>query len=77
MLYLDEKPVTLSRKPHRGVLAVEKNPSIEEIEKILGIDSVQPIHLTPSDAEDTEGKEKELRDWYEYELREFFETASR
>lgn len=75
MLLLEEKEVKLVRRSRKGVLAVEKTPNVNEIEKILGFDSVKPIHLTPSDEEDTNEKEKELRDWYEYELTKFFEES--
>lgn len=69
-----EKALKLNREPRGGVLTVEKSPSIQEIQKLLGLDSIQPIHLTLSDEEDTKEKENELKDWYEYELREFFES---
>jgi hypothetical protein len=58
------------------VFKVEETPSVSEIEKMLGFDRVQPIHLTPSDATDTQGKDQELRDWYEYELKKFFEAGT-
>ncbi|PFQ62882.1 hypothetical protein COD20_27000 [Bacillus cereus] len=76
LLQLEEKVPTLSRKSRKGVWTVKKDtPDIQEIERLLGIDSVRPIPLTPSDEEDTKEKETELRDWYEYELKKFFESG--
>lgn len=45
---------------------------IEEIEKELGIDKIQPIALTQSDADDMKGKENEMQQWYEQELRTYY-----
>ena len=46
--------------------------SIKEIEKALGLDNVKPIQLTSSDANDMQDKKDDFKDWYEYELRQFF-----
>jgi hypothetical protein len=72
MLQLAEKSVTLKRKSRRGVLTMKETPTVREIEKMLGFDSVKPINATPSDSEDMNEKELELKDWYEYELKKFF-----
>ncbi|WP_261134773.1 hypothetical protein [Bacillus sp. Marseille-Q3570] len=53
-------------------VVARREPSIEEIEKMLGIDQVRPIQLTPSDAEDMMEKEEELREWYEDDLKELY-----
>jgi hypothetical protein len=75
MLELQEKPVVLSRKSRKGVYMVEETPSVREIEKMLGFDKVRPIPLTASDAADTQEKDQQLKDWYEYELQKFFEEC--
>lgn len=72
---MDSKPVKLVRETLGGVVTVEKTLSVKEIEKALGFDSVQPIRLTPSDEQDTNSKEAELRDWYEDELKAFYEST--
>lgn len=46
--------------------------TIQEIEKELGFDNVEPIHLTKSDAQDRIDKGEDFQDWYEEELREFY-----
>lgn len=56
------------------MLTLNKPRDIRDIEKDLGIDQIKPITLTPSDSEDMNEKEQELRDWYEHELRKFFES---
>jgi hypothetical protein len=75
MLVLHEKNVALKRKGRKGVYTLESTPNTKELEKILGFDHVQPIHLTASDEKDTMEKEKVLREWYEYELKKFFEES--
>lgn len=65
-------------KYQKGAVNMQtKRLTVEEIEKKLGIDKVQPIRLTPSDEADMIDKEDEMRDWYEDELREFFQQGSR
>lgn len=54
-----------------------KRLSVEDIEKRLGIDKAEPIHLTSSDEQDMKEKDEEMRDWYEDELREFYRQARR
>ena len=49
------------------------NLSVYDIEKILGIDNIEPIHLTESDAKDRLDKTEDFSDWYEEELRNFYE----
>lgn len=48
-------------------------PSIEEIEKRLGLDTIQPIQLAPGHAKDLEEDEDTCRKWYEEELRKLYE----
>lgn len=51
---------------------MEKQPSILEIERALGLDSVKPIRITPSDEADFLEKADDFRDWYESELKELY-----
>lgn len=51
-----------------------KKLTIQEIEKELGFDKVQPITLTPSDTKEFEEKNDPFRKWYEDELRKFYES---
>lgn len=53
----------------------KKEPTIREIEKALGFDTVTPIILTFSDAKEFEEKGDPFKEWYEDELREFFKNA--
>ena len=46
--------------------------TIEEIEKELGLDNVVPIQLTKSDEQDRLDKNEDFQDWYEQELREYY-----
>lgn len=46
--------------------------TIEEIEQELGFDKVQSIQLTKSDSQDRIEKDEDFQDWYEEELREFY-----
>jgi hypothetical protein len=72
MLLLAEKSVSLNRRSRRGVMSLKETPSVREIEKMLGFDSVMPINATPSDSADMIDKDQELKDWYEDELKKFF-----
>jgi hypothetical protein len=51
------------------VISLKETPSVREIEKMLGFDSVMPINATPSDSADMIDKDQELKDWYEFELK--------
>ncbi|WP_018250372.1 hypothetical protein [Orenia marismortui] len=50
-----------------------KKKTIEEIEKELGFDKIEPVQLTPSDAKAMEEDGDYFDEWYEEELREFYE----
>jgi hypothetical protein len=67
----------LVKDDYKGAVNVSKRLSVEEIEKKLGIDQTKPIQLTPSDEVDMKSKDDDLKDWYEDELREFYERENR
>lgn len=48
------------------------NLSVSDIEKALGIDNIEPIRLTESDAKDRLNKGENFDDWYEEELRKLY-----
>ena len=72
MLILGDKSVSLRRVSHKGAMKIKDTPNLEEIEKIMKFDEIQPIQLTPSDEQDMNNKNEDLHNWYEDELREFF-----
>jgi hypothetical protein len=67
-----------SRQPKEEIIMPDK-PSIEEIEKRLGIDKakIRPILASPSDIKDLEEKGDTFRDWYEEELRTLYEEENK
>lgn len=46
--------------------------SINKIEKELGLKSISPVHFSKSDIDDRANKNEDYSDWYEEELREFY-----
>jgi hypothetical protein len=67
------KKVSKKISKQKGV-ATMKKLTIQEIEKELGFDKVQPIALTPSDTKEFEEKNDPFRKWYEDELHKFYEN---
>ncbi|RNF40403.1 hypothetical protein [Planococcus salinus] len=72
MLTLGNKSITLKRTPLKGEMKRNTNLSIDEIEKEMRFNNIQPIQSTPADEQDMNDKSEELRNWYEDELRQFF-----
>lgn len=58
--------------PPKGGVVVEKEPTIAEMEKMLGLDKVRPVQVSDSDQSDVESKKAELRLWYEEEVRALY-----
>ena len=67
-----------SRQPKEEIVMPDKL-SIEEMEKRLGIDKskIRPILASPSDIKDLEEKGDSFREWYEEELRDFYEEENK
>ncbi|KSU83426.1 hypothetical protein GA0061096_2681 [Fictibacillus enclensis] len=63
-------------KSSEGVSVVmQERKDIEEIKEILGFNNTEPIALSPGDREDAEEKGDAFAEWYEEELREFYERG--
>lgn len=58
--------------PSKGGVVVEKEPTVAEMEKRLGLDKVHPVTVSDSDRSDIESKKVELRLWYEEEVRALY-----
>jgi len=66
-----------SRKQPKEEISMPKNFSVEEIEKELGFDKVRPISVSPSDEKDMLEKGDCFKDWYEEELRAYYDRQKR
>ncbi|MDU4697686.1 MULTISPECIES: hypothetical protein [Paenibacillus] len=58
------RSVALTKK-----LRSKSKRSIAEIEKLLGLDKIEPMKVTMSDAKDMENDMEYFKGWYEDELR--------
>ena len=66
-------PITVRQGRSNGrAYKMEQEFTIKQMEKILGIDKIKPIQLTPSDEADTKEDAEYFKDWYEQDLRELF-----
>jgi hypothetical protein len=52
---------------------MEEKLTILEIEQILGFDKIKPIYVSPGEQADIDEEGDVFREWYEQELREFYE----
>lgn len=64
------------RKTREGTV-VPKELTIEEIEKALGLNKVQPITLTPAEEIEMLEEGDYFRDWYEEELRKLYDRQTK
>jgi hypothetical protein len=60
-------------EPHIYVDKSQSKPTVKEIESYFGFDKVKPIVLSPADDKDEIKKGDCFKDWYEDELRRFYE----
>ncbi len=61
-----------------GVAQVERKPTIEEMERELGLDRCDVIYVNSGDdAKDMAEKGDAFADWYEEDLRERYERFKR
>jgi hypothetical protein len=66
-----------SRKQPKEEISMPKELSVEEIEKELGFDKVRPIYASPSDEKDMLEKGDCFKDWYEEELKAYYDRQKR
>jgi len=64
-------PNRVIKLPQGGSSMARK--TIQEMEKELGFDKVNPIALSPSDGKELKEKGDPFKDWYEEELRSLYE----
>ncbi|GIM45023.1 hypothetical protein DNHGIG_05720 [Collibacillus ludicampi] len=71
---MNQKAKNMHRiKITRGANLLMKNPPIEFIRSKLGLDQIQPIHVSPGVRKDIDQKGGDVfRDWYEEELRNLY-----
>lgn len=57
----------------QGVSGMTQEPTVAEIKQILGIDKMETIKVSATDASDRENDADYFKDWYEDELKKFYE----
>ncbi len=60
------------RKRAMAKAVTTRQRTVQEMQKALGLDKIEPITLTPSDAADFRQKGDPFKEWYEQELRRVY-----
>lgn len=57
----------------KGVRSMDRELSVAEMKRTMGLDKLKPIQLTPSDAQSMDDDAEYFKGWYEDELQKLFE----
>ena len=66
------------RELQGGTARMDRKPTVEEMRRALGFDEIRPIYVNSDDvADDLAGTGDAFADWYEEDLREYYELLER
>lgn len=64
------------RKGGARIILDENQPTVEQMRKTMGLDEVEPVHVSPG-SQSSLGDEDEMLKWYEEELRAAYDEYGR